>query len=333
MNDIQRIIDRVHAEVSQPPIIGTLYSPDVLAADIDINWFTIAVVLVDGTHFVAGDEKRQFPLQSISKVFTYGAALEDHGRERLLDHIGVEPTGRGYSALLVNERTGRPYNPMVNAGAIAVADLLKGQNLTHKLNRIVHVISDYVGRSLHVDAATFTYELQTDHRNRAIAYLMKAAGVMQGSIGDALHLYYQQCSLMVNTVELATMAATLANYGTHPHTGKQVIQKPYVRDLLSVMYTCGMYDSSGLWAYRVGLPAKSGVSGGIMAVVPGEMGIAVFSPPLNEIGHSQRGVAAFERLSDQMRLHTFNLSETVARPQIEKPANNAPPPKHDPSTA
>lgn len=308
--DIQAILTAILEDIRQDPLTGTHYS-SVLSHDIDDAWFAIAVVMADGTTYSVGDDNALFALQSMSKVFTYGLALEDHGRDVMLERIGVEPTGHRYNAIFLDEKTGRPYNPMVNAGAIAVADMIAGETLTHRLNRIIHTLSRYVGRHLQLDAETFTYEIQNDHRNRALAHLMRAAGTLRGSIDDALYLYYQHCSLMVNTVELATMAATLANGGVHPHTGERAIKTAYVRDVLSVMYTCGMYDSSGTWAYNVGLPAKSGVSGGIFGVVPGVMGIAVYSPPLNAVGHSVRGVKAFERLSGVMRLHAFNFVEPV----------------------
>jgi glutaminase len=321
MSDIHKIISDIHADVKARALPGRLYA-EALSHQINPDWFAIAVVGLDGSVYEVGDSRAMFALQSMSKAFTYGIALEDNGRDEMMRHIGVEPTGRRYNAILLDETSGRPYNPMVNAGAIAVAGMIKGDSLTERSNRVVHGLSSYVGRHLALDAETFTYELQTDNHNRAIAHLMRASGALAGSIDDALYLYYQHCSLMVNTVELATMAATLANHGKHPVTGEQALQEMYVRDVLSVMYTCGMYDSSGEWAYRVGLPAKSGVSGGIFAVVPGVMGIAVFSPPLDPIGHSRRGLAAFERLSEALGLHIFNVNSPEQVPPKATPATS-----------
>jgi glutaminase len=307
MTDLQALIDQIYTEV-QRETKDQIHSGRILLDGADPNAFAVACVTIDGQMIMAGDHQTHFPLQSMSKAFTYGVALEDHGRDYLLTRVGVEPTGRRYNAIVLNEETGRPHNPMVNAGAIAIADIIDGDDLTHKLNRIIDKLSRYAGRKLLVDAPTFTYEYQNEHRNRAIAHLMRASNMIRGNIDEALHLYYQHCSLLVNAAELAAMAASLANRGVQPITGARALEQTYVRDVLSVMYTCGMYDSSGEWAYRVGLPAKSGISGGIFAVVPGRIGIGVWSPPLNATGHSIRGVRFFERLSDALLLHTFNCA-------------------------
>ena len=302
--DLQSSLDAVYERVrAQAP--GNKLHPTMELTQADKNWFAVAIVTTAGQVFSAGDSEQLFPLQSMSKPFSYGLALQDHGRDYMLTRIGVEPTGRRYNAIVLNEQTGRPYNPMVNAGAIAVADIIKGADLTDRLNRLFAAFGLYVGRALMIDAPTFTFELQTDHMNRAIAHLMRSSDMLRGEIDEALHLYFQHCAMLVNTVELATMAATFANNGTQPFTGQQALEAQYVRDVLSVMYTCGMYDSSGEWAYSVGLPAKSGISGGILAVVPGRMGIATFSPPLNDNGHSIRGFKVFQELSQALGLHIF----------------------------
>ncbi len=307
VTEIQTTIETIFNECSATQETGHVY-PTVERTGIDRDCFSIAIVTVDGDVYSTGDDAQLFPIQSISKVFTYGIALEDHGREYVLTRVGVEPTGHRYNAIYLEEETGRPYNPMVNAGAIAVADLIKGEDLTDRLNRVIKILNRYTGRRLLVDAPTFTYEFQTDHRNRAIAHLMRSSGALHGNIDEVLHLYYQHCSLLITTVDLAMMGATLANNGVQPRTGERILAKEYVRDVLSVMNSCGMYDSSGEWAYRVGLPAKSGVSGGILGIVPGRMGIATYSPPLSEIGHSIRGVQVFEALSRAMSLHVFDLA-------------------------
>mgnify|MGYP006277923573 FL=1 len=302
--DIQSTLDAIHTRLSQQPPADTMH-PTMQLVQADPNWFAIAIVTSDGQTYSVGDAEQLFPLQSMSKPFSYGLALQDHGREYVLTRIGVEPTGRRYNAIVLDEATGRPYNPMVNAGAIAVADIIEGDDLSDKLRRLFTAFGLYIGRALTIDAPTFTFELQTDHRNRAIAHLMRSSDMLKGSIDDALHLYFQHCAMLINTVELATMAATLANNGKQPFTGQQALETQYVRDVLSVMYTCGMYDSSGEWAYTVGLPAKSGISGGVMAVLPGRMGIAAFSPSLNDNGHSIRGFKAFQALSQALKLHIF----------------------------
>ncbi|NDJ60034.1 MAG: glutaminase A [Chloroflexi bacterium] len=306
MTDLQQTIETILAQCQRTEIAGSVY-PTNQRAGVAPDCLAIALVTINGDVYSTGDDTQQLALQSISKVFTYGIALEDHGRDEVLARVGVEPTGHRYNAIFLEETTGRPFNPMVNAGAIAVADLINGEDLTDMLNRVIQICSQYAGRRLSVDAPTFTYEFQTDHRNRAIAHLMRSSGALRGRIDDVLHLYYQQCSLLVNAVDLAHMGATLANGGVNPTTGARALSKEYVRDVLSVMYSCGMYDSSGEWAYRVGLPAKSGVSGGILGVVPGRLGIATFSPPLSKVGHSIRGLQAFEALSQVLNLHVFDV--------------------------
>lgn len=273
------------------------------------HWFAISVVTTDGQVFQVGDVGQQFTIQSISKVFVYGMALEDWGRDRLLQKVGVEPTGDPFNShIRLDETSHRPDNPMINAGAIATTSLIKGDNPTDRLNRLLAMFRRYVGREVYVDISTFLSERATGHRNRAMAHLMLNFGMLNGDLEEALDLYYQQCALLVTCQDLATMAAALANQGRHPVTGEQVVEPEYVRDILSVMYTCGMYNFAGEWAFRVGIPAKSGVSGGIIAVVPNQAGIAVFSPPLDSHGNSVRGLKVFEALSQEYGFHMFDLS-------------------------
>lgn len=288
---------------------GTLaaYIPELAKAD--PNWFGISIVTVDGQIFQIGDVEQKFTIQSISKVFVYGMALEDLGRDRLLEKVGVEPTGDPFNShIRLDEHSYRPDNPMINAGAIATTSFIKGDNPTERLNRLMAMFRRYVGKEVYVDMSTFLSERATGHRNRAIAHLMLNFGMNNGNIEAALDLYFQQCALLVTCQDLATMAAALANQGKHPLTGDCVLKSEYIRDLLSVMYTCGMYNFAGEWAYRVGIPAKSGVSGGILAVVPNQAGIAVFSPPLDSNGNSVRGLKVFEALSREYGFHLFDLS-------------------------
>jgi glutaminase len=283
------------------------YIPELAKAD--PQGFAISVVTTDGQMFQVGDVGQQFTIQSISKVFVYGMALEDWGRDRLLQKVGVEPTGDPFNShIRLDETSHRPDNPMINAGAIATTSFIKGVNPTDRLNRLLAMFRRYVGHEVYVDIATFLSERATGHRNRAMAHLMLNFGMLHGDLEEALDLYYQQCSLLVTCQDLATMAAALANRGQHPVTGEQVVKPAYVRDILSVMYTCGMYNFAGEWAFRVGIPAKSGVSGGIMAVVPNQAGIAVFSPPLDCHGNSVRGLKVFEALSQEYGFHMFDLS-------------------------
>jgi glutaminase len=282
------------------------YIPEL--AKMNPNCFGICVATVDGQLYEVGDFEQLFTIQSISKVFVQGLALEDHGRDYLLTRVGVEPTGDAFNAIVLDEQSKRPYNPMVNAGAIATSSLIKGSDPTEKLNRLLDMFRRYVGHDIFIDVSTYVSERGTGDRNRAMAYLMHHFRMIDVEVEEALDLYFQQCSLMINCRDLAVMAATLANQGVNPITGERAVAACYIRDILSVMYTCGMYNFAGEWAYRVGLPAKSGVSGGIIAVVPDQIGIAVFSPLLDARGNSVRGVKVCEELSERFGLHLFDSS-------------------------
>jgi glutaminase len=223
--------------------------------------------------------------------------------------IGVEPTGDAFNAIELEQRTKRPHNPMVNAGAIAAAGLVPGAGPAERLNHVLAMFRRFAGRELAVDMAVFTSERATGNRNRAMAYLMRNFEMMDDPIEESLDLYFKQCSILVTCRDLALMAATLANKGVQPLSGERALAIEYVRDVLSLMYTCGMYDFAGEWAYKVGLPAKSGVGGGILAVVPGRAGIGVFSPPLDERGNSVRGIRICEELTERFGLHVFDCRE------------------------
>ena len=280
------------------------YIPELTKADPD--WFGVCLVTVDGQRFEFGDAEQLFTIQSISKPFVYGMALEAHGREKTLTKIGVEPSGDAFNSIELEARTHRPHNPRINAGAIAAASLVPGAGPAERLNHVLDIFGRYVGHEVGVDMAVFTSERATGHRNRAIAHLMRNFDIIDERLEESLDLYFKQCSILVNCQDLAMMAATLANGGVNPISGARAIAPEYVRDLLSLMYTCGMYDFAGEWAYRIGLPAKSGVGGGIIAVVPGQAGIGVFSPPLDERGNSVRGIRVFEELSQRFGLHIFD---------------------------
>lgn len=281
------------------------YIPELAKYDPDL--FAISVVTVDGQQFSVGNFDQPFTIQSISKPFSYAMALQDHGREFILSHVGVEPTGNAFNSIIsLDERSKRPHNPMVNAGAIALASLCKGDNPTQKLNRSLDFYRKFLGRKVHIDMPVYLSEKTSGDRNRALAYLMKNFGMIDGNLEEVLDLYFQECSIVVNSGDLALMAATLANKGVNPITQVQAVESKYIKDILSVMFMCGLYDFSGEWAYRVGLPAKSGVGGGIIAVVPGRMGVGVFSPALDERGNSVRGVKVCEALSQHYGLHIFD---------------------------
>ena len=286
--------------------------------------FGIALAAADGDLYGAGDDTTPFALQSISKVFAYSLAIEDHGRDHVMRHVGVEPSGDAFHSIVFDERNDRPYNPMVNAGALVTSHLVRGADVAEKFERILDVVRRYAGNpSLEVDEHTFRGEVQIADRNRATAYLMRSQRMLDGDVEAILALYLQQCSIMVTCRDVALMGATLANGGVNPVTGDRVIARARVRDVLSVMYTCGMYDFAGEWAFEVGVPAKSGVSGGILAAVPGKMGIAVLSPGLDAYGNSVRGTRVCREISGRLGLHVFAAESEDAMlraPEPEPPA-------------
>jgi glutaminase len=272
----------------------------------EADTFGICLMTVGGQTYQAGDWDVPFAMQSISKVFVYGLALADHGREQVLRQVGVEPSGDSFNSLVFDEHNNRPFNPMVNAGALATTDLIRGADPAEKLGRVLEVLHACAGNDdLDVDEATFEGEQRGADRNRATAYLMRSDGMLTGDVEAILARYLRQCSVYVTCRDLATMAATLANGATNPVTGRQALPRDRVRDVLSVMHTCGMYDFAGEWAYSVGLPAKSGVSGGLLVVIPGAMGVGVFSPGLDRFGNSVRGTRVCQELSDRLGLHLF----------------------------
>jgi glutaminase len=279
------------------------YIPEL--ARVDPDRFGLSFVTMDGHIYEAGDANSLFTIQSISKAIIYALALEDHGREEVLRRIGVEPSGEAFNSIAFDERNNRPFNPMVNAGAIASTAMVKGSSHAERLDRILNMFEAFAGRRLSMDDDVYRSESSTGHRNRAIAFLELNSGMIDGNVEDHLDLYFRQCSLLVNAVDLAIIGATFANGGLNPLTGERAVQAEHVRSVLSVMNTCGMYDYAGGWQFDVGLPAKSGVGGGITAVLPGHLGIGVFSPRLDAVGNSERGVKVCEDISRNFRLHLF----------------------------
>jgi glutaminase len=280
------------------------YKPELAAEERD--WFSICFVRTNGEVHQAGDHDRPFALQSISKVFVYGLALADHGGDYLLEHVGVEPSGDAFNSIIFDERNNRPYNPMVNAGALVTTDLVVGKDSAEKFERILGTLRSYGGnQSLGVDEDTLEAEMSTADRNRATGYLLRSQGMISGDVEGILALYLRQCSVQVTCRDLAVMAATLANGGVNPLTGERALPLRHVREVLSVMHTCGMYDAAGQWAFDIGVPAKSGVSGGILAVVPGKGGIGVYSPGLDAHGNSVRGIGVCQEISERLGLHVF----------------------------
>lgn len=279
------------------------YIPEL--SKVDPNCFAISIVTVNGDVYEVGDSKQQFTIQSLSKPFTHAIALEDHGREYVMQRVGVEPSGDSFDSIIRLDANNRPHNPMVNAGAIAVTSMIEGENPQHRLDRMLDMFARTIGRRPTIDNAVFESERTTGHRNRAMAHLILNFGIIDRDVEEVLDLYFKQCSILVTAQDMAMMAATLANGGLNPKTGLRAVKQEYIRDVLTVMHTCGMYNYAGEWAYTVGLPAKSGVSGGIIAVVPGQFGICVYSPPVDERGNSVRGIKVFENLSRNSGMHVF----------------------------
>ena len=314
---IQVHLDRLHAQfagLGQGQVAS--YIPKLAKAD--PSAFGIVIATVDGQVYEAGDTRQPFTIQSISKPLVYGIALEDRGNARVRQAIGVEPSGDAFNSISLEPGTGRPLNPMINAGAIAAASLVAGDTPEARLARVVEAISAFAGRPLALDEAVFESERSTGHRNRAIGHMLRNHGILSDDPEAALALYFKQCSILVDCRDLALVAATLANGGINPATRKRALRSEFVSPILSVMTTCGMYDFAGEWVYRVGMPAKSGVGGGIIAVLPGQLGIGVFSPPLDERGNSVRGVKVCEALSAELGLHFLQpprLSASTVRAQ------------------
>ena len=279
------------------------YIPEL--ADADPTAHGLCVMSVEGHSYAYGAVDVPFTIQSISKVFAYALALETHGFDAVDALIDVEPSGEAFNELSLDARTHRPRNPMINAGAITASSLLPGDGPAQQVGALLGYLAAFVDHPLTVDERVHASEAATGHRNRAIAHLLRSVDVLTGDPMAAVDVYFQQCSVQVTARDLALMAATLANGGVQPANGRLLVSRAVLRRVLSVMAGCGMYDGAGHWLTEVGLPAKSGVSGGLLAVLPSQFGVASYAPPLNEHGNSVRGVAAFRSLSERYGSHLF----------------------------
>lgn len=275
------------------------YLADVLAACTDESPAAIALTTVDDAHHGAGDLAHRFAIQSMSKPFAYAVALERRGWEAVHEKVDVEPSGEAFNEISLDPRTGRPHNPMINAGAIAISGLIGS------FEEFARFASRLAGRELQMDTATFESERSDAHRNLALAHLLAAYEIIDDPV-EAVDHYLRQCALLVDVRDLATMAAVLANGGVHPDSGERLMAERTAIQVLSVMTTCGMYDDAGDWLASVGIPAKSGVSGGIIGVLPGQVGMAVFAPGLNDHGTSVVGIEMMRRISQDMGMHLMN---------------------------
>lgn len=284
------------------------YIPEL--TKVDANAFGLAIATTRGTLHSIGDTNYEFTIQSTSKALTYCMALELFGKKKVFETVGVEPSGDPFNAIEFNPVTRRPYNPMVNAGAIAISGMLRDALGSSAFDKVLERFSQAAGRSLRLNEDVYRSEARTGHRNRAIAHLLLSVGAMAEPVEDALDLYFKQCSILVTAVDLARIGSTFANLGVNAITNQQVFDVDAVRDTQAVMFLCGMYDYSGGWAFDVGIPAKSGVGGGIMGVVNRQLGIGSFSPKLDRNGNSLRGIASFKMMSDSLGLHAFDLTNT-----------------------
>jgi glutaminase len=279
------------------------YIPALAAVDPKI--YGIALITVDGKVYTAGDVTSEVSIQSISKVFTMAKVIEESGPAAIADTIGADATGMRFNSIVSIEFSqkllgGPEMNALVNPGAIAATSMVKGDTRDEIWKSILGFYSDFAGRSLEVNQEVFKSESDTNQRNQAIGYLMYAYGYIKSEPMRATDIYTEQCSVNVNAKDLAMMAGTLGNGGKNPVTGKQVMNSDYIPNVLAVMATAGLYDDSGKWLFHTGLPGKSGVGGGIIAVSPGKFGIAVVSPPLDEAGNSVRAQKAIADISNAL---------------------------------
>jgi len=308
---MQKVIDEVRPITSGEP---ASYIPELAAADTDL--LALGVVGPRGRVITVGDDTSEFTIQSMSKPFVLALALQNLGRDAVMARVGAEPSGEPFNAISLEPVSGRPANPMVNAGAIATTALISGVDIDDRTGRIVAAMSAFAGRSLWIDESVYASESATGDRNRAFGHLLKSYGIISGAVGDVVETYFRQCAVRVTVRDLAVMAATLALGGVNPVTGRRVVSERVARDVASVMASCGMYDFSGEWLLRVGLPAKSGVSGGVMAVAPSQFGVAAFSPRLDAHGNSVRASAIVEIVADRFGMHLLEHHESIGAPGI-----------------
>ncbi|MGW0044289.1 glutaminase A [Rhodococcus sp. NPDC003348] len=311
---MRTVVDTIIGEVYERCLgnrAGALadYIPEL--AEVPPDTFSLCVATTDGHVYEVGASNVEFTIQSISKPLTYGLALADNGPDSVAAKIDVEPSGEPFNEISLDPVTERPRNPMINAGAITAASLIAGAGPAARFERIRRCYSAYTGRELTVDEAVYTSEARTGHRNRAIGHMLRSFGIIADDPDEAVDLYFRQCSINVTCRDLALIAATLANNGTHPRTGRVALSPAHVEQVLSVMTSCGMYDAAGEWITQVGLPAKSGVGGGVLAVLPGQIGIAVHSPRLDSHGNSVRGVQACRELSRSLDLHFLHVTRAA----------------------
>ena len=304
-NVIQELLDELHASfagVREGRVAD--YIPELAKACPDD--FGIVIATSGGRIYEIGDTRKEFTIQSISKPFIYALALKTLSFDVMASKIDVEPSGEAFNAISLDPDSGKPRNPMINAGAIAASAQICDADPGGAVDLLLEYFAELAGRPLTINEAVYRSEKETGHRNRAIGHLLRNFNIIESDPEPALDLYFRQCAISVTCHDLAVMAATLACQGRNPFTGGQPLSHDITVRVLALMGTCGMYDFAGQWLHDVGIPAKSGVAGGVMAVIPGRLGIATYSPPLDGFGNSVRGVAVCRQLSAGVGLSLFN---------------------------
>jgi glutaminase len=303
--DLQALVDAAHAKFEDlKEGKNADYIP--VLAEVPSELFGVAVVTVDGKLYAAGDVDHAFSIQSVAKPFTAALVMQEQGVEALREKIGVEPTGLPFNSIIAIElNPERSMNPLVNAGAIAAVSMLEASSAKARWKKILDWYGALAGEKLALIDEVYVSEAETNYRNRAIANLLYNYGRLYSDPMEATDVYTKQGSVGVNARQLAMMGATLANGGKNPKTGEQLIDPGHIPELLALMMMAGFYDEVGVWAYTAALPAKTGVGGGIVAVVPGRMSMVAFSPRLNEAGNSVRSLRAIEYLSRELGVGLF----------------------------
>ena len=299
-SDFQGVVERAHAKFKDVKEGANAdYIPILTTVPSDM--FGVVIVTREGQVYSAGELDYEFSIQSVSKPFTASLVMAEQGPKTIREKIGIEPTGFAFNSKLALElHPERSVNPLVNAGAIAAVSLVEAESEKERWQKVLRNISDYAGRDLKVIEEVYQSEYETSWSNRGIANLLYNYKRLYSEPEEALRVYTRACSIGVNTKDLAMMGATLANEGINPVTGKELLAREHVPELLAIMATAGFYDESGEWMYSAGLPAKTGVGGGIVAIVPGRFAIATFSPPLNESGNSVRGMKAIRYIAGEL---------------------------------
>jgi glutaminase len=278
-------------------------------AKVPSKLYGITLVTTDGKIYSVGDTTYPFSIQSISKVLTLAEVLQEHGEKKVLNGVGVDATGQAFNSITaIEQHKGREMNPLVNAGAIATTSQVDGATPQEQWDRIIHIYNAFAGRPLEVNQEVYKSEAATNQRNQAIGQLMGAYEVLKGDPKVATDLYTRQCSVNVTAKDLGIVAATLANGGVNPVTGQKVIDQQHIKGILAVMATAGLYDDSGRWLFNAGVPAKSGVGGGIIAVAPGKFGVAVFAPPLDEAGNSVKAQKAITDIVAALHANPYDVA-------------------------